>query len=236
MALPAEPVTKKVLFEGLDCAEDKLEVYVAALAAAQQLGYEIRKAGDAHEHFEGRLKTDGRRVEIAVDVACSGLRTPGFEAFYGPYGIAVSASFRARKGGRQVAVEEANRFEERLRELAEQVTTVPPALNDRLTLGGLMIRPNPVSAGESFDVEFVVDVLDRTVDTDLTDVVLQIEIMRGGDVRYRAAPETVQCNNGSTTTVVKHLRASSEAGDYELGITALAGDLRDRRTVAFDIR
>jgi hypothetical protein len=352
IALTAEPVTREVFFEGLDCVDEKPEIYVAALAAAQQLGYEIRDTGNAHEHFEGRLKGDDHRVELSVDITCSGVQTPGFEAFFGKPGVQVSARFRAKRGSPQAASQEAERFEERLRGLAERfigepsnaclglsvrdaaslepatqsrlgvetgavVTEVqlsgpadsaglepwdvllgidglevsgghslkritrghgpgdglsmllvrdgethratltlglrsadgclvvdhvspkpptPPEAAPRVALERVEVVPSPVLARSLFDVEMTLKVVLPSLDAAKIEVTLEAEILRDGEVLYRSSPVVVTCQNGAATEVVKHLRAGSEAGGYELRITALTGNLRDRRTVAFDIR
>jgi hypothetical protein len=68
------------------------------------------------------------------------------------------------------------------------------------------------------------------------EVTVDVEILLDGELLYRPSATTVTCGNGSTTRLVRHLRAGSDAGGYQLRVTATAGSLSDRRAVAFEIR
>lgn len=125
-AWPADQVTREVHFEGLDCGDDAFQVYVAALAAAQNLGYEIRNSSTSHRSFESRLKQEDRRIKLSVEITCSGADVPGFEAFFGSPGVAVDYTVRARRGGAPAVSHEAALFAARLRQVADSMLGMSP--------------------------------------------------------------------------------------------------------------
>ena len=116
-AWPADTHANRFVFEGLDCSEERFEVFVRALAAAQLLGYETRDVDNQRHTFSGWLKTPDRRVELSAEVGCSGTADASSEGISGPPGVAVDALFRAKRGGRAAAQAEAARYEIRLRDL-----------------------------------------------------------------------------------------------------------------------
>ncbi len=63
-----------------------------------------------------------------------------------------------------------------------------------------------------------------------------VEILRDGRTLFSSSPEKVACRSGAVTTVVKHLRAGREPGDYELRVSVESGSLRSTRTVGLAIR
>jgi hypothetical protein len=119
-------------------------------------------------------------------------------------------------------------------EIAEPA--VPTPLPDRLVFGDVLVRPQPVPAETPFAVELAVEVVDSSAGGSDVEVTLRVEILRDGEVLYEPAPETLSCRNGAATEVVKHLRAGSDPGRYELRLTAAAGQLRDQQSVVFEIR
>jgi membrane-associated protease RseP (regulator of RpoE activity) len=113
---------------------------------------------------------------------------------------------------------------------------VPTPVPDRLVFKDVVVRPQPVPAGAPFDVELAVEVADSSAASSEVEVTLRVEILRDGEVLYEPAPKRLSCRNGGITEVIKHLRAGSEPGSYELRLTATAGQLRDQRAVVFEIR
>jgi hypothetical protein len=344
-------VTRRLSFEGLDCGSERSQVFVRALASAQDMGYETSEVDMERGLFEGRLKTANRRVRLAVEVACAGGEDT-FAAFFGPERIEVVAEFRVGRGGMAAADDEAERFvvkvnqsmEARLptqtclgfsgsnvaaldattqsavgatagllvsevrpdgpaadaglrswdvvlgidgqetrdfgrmqqllrgrlpgeevsllirrggdtlmtalvlgernpgdgcravRGATETAAAVPTPPQDRLALGEVVIRPLPVRAGEAFDVDFAIEVVDSSIGGSNVNVILRVEILRDGEVLYGPAAETLSCRNGAITEVVKHLRAGPKAGSYGIRITATASTLSDQRVASFEIR
>jgi len=116
-AWPADTHANRFVFEGLDCIEERFEVFVRALAAAQLLGYETRDVDNQRHTFSGWLKTPDRRVELSAEVGCSDTADASSEGIPGSPGVVVDVLFRAKRGGRAAAQAEAVRFETRLRHL-----------------------------------------------------------------------------------------------------------------------
>ena len=353
----SETHTERVRFEGLGCGQERMQVFVRALAAAQGLGYETHHVDAKKGIFEGRLKQPGRRLRLDVEVTCSGASSgehDAFQAFFGPARVEVEAVFKAGKGGRAAARAEGHRFSAKLGELmraylppqgclgvtigdagdlssgtrqrlkvtsgvvvrevadggpsaaaglvpwdvilgidgvetpslgalrkvlhqkrpgdsvgllvsrggetvrasatlgrrgddgsctaqdgdARNRPTGPPTPppKDRLALGDVVVRPQPVSPGHPFDVELTIDLVSSDAGDEPVGVALRVEILRDGTSLFSSSPETVACRSGAVTTAVKHLRAGSEPGDYELRVSVESGSLRSTRTVGLEIR
>lgn len=356
-ASASETHTERVVFEGLGCGQERMQVFVRALAAAQELGFETRDVDGDEGTFEGRLKQPGRRIRLDAEVTCSGVPSgehDAFEAFFGPPRVTVEAVFKARRGGRPAAQADGERFRARLGELMQaylpprsclgvtigdagelspdtrrrlDVTSgvivrevarggpaaaaelapwdvivgidgvetpsagslrqvlhrrsagdsvallvsrggetvrasvilgrrgddgscipndgnapsrphAPPPSppRDRLALGDLVVRPQPVPPGDPFDVELTIDLVSSAAGGEPVDVALTVEILHDETSLFSSAPETVASRSGAVTTAVKHLRAGHEPGDYELRVSVELGLLRDERTVALEIR
>ena len=121
-AWSADEATGQVHFEGLECGDDAFQVYVAALAASQNLGYEIRDSSTTRRSFEGKLKPGGRwesPVELSVEVTCSGPGLPGFDAFFGPPEVTVPFTVRSKRGPMGAASHEAALFQAQLKRIVD---------------------------------------------------------------------------------------------------------------------
>jgi len=113
VASAAETLTHRVVFEGLDCGQERPQVLVRALAAAQGLGYETSNVNRERGTFKGRLKTSDRDIRLTVEVTCTDGALAGDPIgakFFPPSRIVAKAEFRARSGGRAAAQADGERF------------------------------------------------------------------------------------------------------------------------------
>jgi len=104
-----------------------------------------------------------------------------------------------------------------------------------LLVKDLKIEPQPVKAGEAFEVTFEVLVEDfSTLEMEL-ELTLVRAIAQDGKSLLEPAPETLTVVNGEPKTIVKKMRASKTAGDYTFEVTLARGEQTARQSVEFRI-
>lgn len=104
-----------------------------------------------------------------------------------------------------------------------------------LLVRDLKIEPQPVKAGETFEVSFEVLVEDfSTLEMELELTVVRA-IAQDGKSLLESAPETLTAVNGEPKTIVKKMRASRTAGDYTFEVTLTRGEQTARQSVEFRI-
>ncbi len=149
--------TERIRFDGLRCGQDRMQAFVRALAAAQELGYETRDVDADEGTFKGRLKQPNHHLRLVVKVTCSGARSGGhdaFKAFFGPPRVEVEAIFTARTGGRAAARTEGNRFRAKLDVLMDAYLPVPSCLG--FTIGEVRSLDRETRARLKVDTGMVV--------------------------------------------------------------------------------
>ncbi len=109
------------------------------------------------------------------------------------------------------------------------------AARPTLVVNALKVEPQPVKAGEPFNVS--IDLLaedSSTLEMEL-ELTLVCAIAQDGKSLLESAPETLTVVNGEPKTTVKKMRASRTAGDYTFQVTLTRGEQTARQSVEFRI-
>jgi tetratricopeptide (TPR) repeat protein len=111
-------------------------------------------------------------------------------------------------------------------------TPVPPELR----IESAKVEPDPVPAGESFQVKMKVFVLDQDVREETVAVVLRYAISKDGKELARFAPGNVQVPNGVPSPLSYTTRATKTPGDYTIHTELEMGSLEAQMETDLRIR
>jgi len=117
--------------------------------------------------------------------------------------------------------------------LAPQVETPMPP---QLRINSIQVEPDPVPAGESFQVKMAVYVLDQDVREATVGVILRYTISKNGKVMARFDPGSFQVPNGVPSPLSFTTRATKTPGDYLIRTELEMGSLKAQAETPLAIR